>query len=125
MASQNDGPLDVDAAVQEILTAAHDAVQRSQDASDLLTSGQIRSKCIFAAAVCLVTDADGSAAGALYNQVSDPIGWANFTNQDWLEIVGNVSAESGSDAVNNSIHAHSSEFRMRSRRSISPCDMFS
>ena len=51
MASQNDGPLDVDAAVQDILTAAHDAVQRSQDASDLLTSGQIRSKCILAAAL--------------------------------------------------------------------------
>ncbi|RPD70243.1 hypothetical protein L226DRAFT_514780 [Lentinus tigrinus ALCF2SS1-7] len=72
VASEGDGPLDIDAKFQALLKAAYDATRAN--ASVPVTLGQIRT--------------------TLYGEMYTPSSWSNFTNVIWPELAAMVKGES-------------------------------
>ncbi|TFK83377.1 alpha/beta-hydrolase [Polyporus arcularius HHB13444] len=91
-ASEDDGPLDIDAKFQALLKAAHDAARAGSSVP--LTSGQIRV--------------------ALAGQMYAPAGWARFMNETYPQLVQIVNGESQGNS-NDSLTRRSEGIARRSQ----------
>ena len=89
IASDGDGPLDIDAKVQKLLNTAYNATKLN--ASVPITSGDIRRK--WYAMTSAIHSTDPALAVQLFNEMYFPSDWSNLVNNVYPQVVQILNGE--------------------------------